>query len=419
MPNFLDLFAGAGGLSEGFIQAGYTPLAHIEMDAAACYTLRTRAAYHWLKRNNDLDTYMRYLQDGISREDFYNHIPKYILDAVLNYEINENNLPEIFEKVDALLNEQHQLDLIIGGPPCQAYSLVGRARSDNSMMGDQRNYLYKLYAEFLKRYRPKYFVFENVVGLISAKDRDGSCHFSNMQDLFRSCGYSVKYSVLNAKDYGVLQNRKRIILIGKLGNSDFGYPVIPKVYYPDVIVSEIFQDLPVLHAGEGTYKPVRTRHYTGRYLYDMKIKEFDQETVSFHIARPHTEQDLKIYELVVKMWNQEQKRIEYPSLPKSLRTHRNVTAFLDRFKVVAGELPYSQTVVAHIAKDGHYYIHPDLEQNRSLTPREAARLQTFPDNYYFESKLGIPGRTQAYKQIGNAVPVRLAYAVAKSLLDVL
>ena len=144
MPNFLDLFAGAGGLSEGFIQAGYTPLAHIEMDAAACYTLRTRAAYHWLKRNNDLDTYMRYLQDGISREDFYNHIPKYILDAVLNYEINENNLPEIFEKVDALLNEQHQLDLIIGGPPCQAYSLVGRARSDNSMMGDQRNYLYKL-----------------------------------------------------------------------------------------------------------------------------------------------------------------------------------------------------------------------------------------------------------------------------------
>ena len=257
------------------------------------------------------------------------------------------------------------------------------------------------------------------MGLISAKDRDGSCHFSNMQDLFRSCGYSVKYSVLNAKDYGVLQNRKRIILIGKLGNSDFGYPVIPKVYYPDVIVSEIFQDLPVLHAGEGTYKPVRTRHYTGRYLYDMKIKEFDQETVSFHIARPHTEQDLKIYELVVKMWNQEQKRIEYPSLPKSLRTHHNVTAFLDRFKVVAGELPYSQTVVAHIAKDGHYYIHPDLEQNRSLTPREAARLQTFPDNYYFESKLGIPGRTQAYKQIGNAVPVRLAYAVAKSLLGVL
>ena len=145
----------------------------------------------------------------------------------------------------------------------------------------------------------------------------------------------------------------------------------------------------------------------------MKIKDIND--ITFHIARPHTHQDLAIYKLVVDMWNKKHKRIDYPDLPKKLRTHKNTTAYLDRFKVVADDLPCSQTVVAHIARDGHYYIHPNLEQNRSLTPREAARLQTFPDSYFFESKKDIPGRTAAYKQIGNAVPVRIAYAIAKAL----
>ena len=92
-------------------------------------------------------------------------------------------------------------------------------------------------------------------------------------------------------------------------------------------------------------------------------------------------------------------------------------SFLDRFKVVAADLSYSQTVVAHLAKDGHYYIHPDIRQNRSITPREAARLQTFPDNYYFESVSGRPSRTYAFKQIGNAVPVNLAFSIAKAIRE--
>lgn len=106
----------------------------------------------------------------------------------------------------------------------------------------------------------------------------------------------------------------------------------------------------------------------------------------------------------------------YVDLPENLRTHQNTASFLDRFKVVAGNLPYAQTIVAHIARDGHYFIHPDIEQNRSITPREAARIQTFPDNYCFESKKGTPSRTLAFKQIGNAVPVCLAYHIALSLL---
>ena len=415
MPRFLDLFAGAGGLSEGFLRAGYEAVAHVEMDAAACYTMKTRMAYHWLRKNNQLGLYTRYLNREITRDQFYEQFPKSVLASVLNYEISAETLPAIFAEVDALVGNE-PLDLIIGGPPCQAYSLAGRARSENKMVGDQRNYLYRYYAEFLKRYKPKYFVFENVLGLLSAKDEDGTLHFNNMRALFRECGYSTEFRPLNASDYGVLQNRKRIILIGIRGEYEGFYPEIP-VVQNHCLVDELFEDLPVIPAGGGTIHPVATGHYEGVYLYESGIKQYDTEPVTFHQARPHTKQDLEIYRIVVDTWNRNRTRVSYTDLPENLRTHKNTESFLDRFKVVAGDLPCAQTVVAHIARDGHYYIHPDIAQNRSLTPREAARIQTFPDNYYFESKKGIPSRTLAFKQIGNAVPVCLAYHIATALLD--
>ena len=415
MPRYLDLFAGAGGLSEGFIRAGYEPVAHVEMDVAACYSLKTRVAYHWLKRNEKLNIYNRYLKGEITRNEFYEKIPKSVLDSVLNYEISEETLPVIFAKIDAMLGEK-KLDLIVGGPPCQAYSLAGRSRSENKMVGDKRNYLYKLYAEFLKHYQPEYFVFENVIGLLSAKDEDGSLHLENMRKLFKAYGYSTEFRTLNASDYGVLQNRKRIILIGKRGEHDGFYPEVP-VIANTYKAGELFCDLPSIKAGGGVVTPVATNPYSGKYLYVSGIKEYDQEPVTFHQTRPHTEQDLEIYRIVVETWNKKNERIAYTDLPERLRTHKNTNCFLDRFKVVAGNIPYTQTVVAHICRDGHYYIHPDIKQNRSLTPREAARIQTFPDNYYFESVTGKPSRTLAYKQIGNAVPVCLAHSVAKALLD--
>lgn len=414
MPKYLDLFAGAGGLSEGFIRAGYEPVAHVEMDAAACYTLKTRAAYHWLKKQQNLVPYTRYLKGEISRTDFYDLIPEEILGSVLNYEISQEILPSIFKDIDALLGNE-KLDLIVGGPPCQAYSIAGRARSENKMVGDKRNYLYKLYAEFLKKYQPKYFVFENVLGLLSAKDEDGTLHFDNMRKLFKTCGYTTDFRPLNASDYGVLQNRKRIILIGYRGEKTDFYPEIPVVKSKHK-VGELFCDLPPIKAGEGVITPVETAHYTGKYLFSSKIKEYDKEPVTFHQARPNTAQDLEIYRIVVDTWNKSKTRIAYTDLPERLRTHNNTKSFLDRFKVVAGNLTCAQTVVAHISRDGHYFIHPDIRQNRSLTPREAARIQTFPDNYYFESVTGKPSRTLAYKQIGNAVPVCLAYSIANALL---
>ena len=206
--------------------------------------------------------------------------------------------------------------------------------------------MYKHYAEFLRKYRPQYFVFENVLSLLSAKDEDGTLHFDNMQKLFYEYGYSTEFQPLNASDYGVLQNRKRIILIGKLGKDEKGfYPEIQKITSTHK-VGELFCDLPSINAGGGQVTPVATNHYTGKYLYDSGIKSSDLEPVTFHQARPNTEQDLEIYRIVVETWNKQGTRIAYTDLPEHLRTHKNTTSFLDRFKVVAGNLTFAQTVVA-------------------------------------------------------------------------
>ncbi len=415
VPNCLDLFAGAGGLSEGFLRAGFEPVAHIEKDVAACYTLKTRMAYKWLQKQGTPEIYHQYLSGEITRKEFYAQAPDRVLNSILNFEISKKNLKHIFSVVDRCLEGEH-LNLIIGGPPCQAYSLVGRARSATGMRGDSRNYLYILYAEFLKRYQPEYFVFENVSGLLSAKDKDGHLHFDKMKACFSECGYSVEYKILNAKNYGVLQNRKRIILIGMHGNFHNFYPEIEEIH-PGCLVNEVLSDLPPVNAGGGDPCLVDTLPYYGTYLYDAQIKKEDRQPVTYHWARPNTQQDLEIYRIVANEWVHNKKRINYCDLPKYLQSHKNTKVFADRFKVVAQDLPYSQTVVAHICKDGHYYIHPT--QNRSLTPREAARLQTFPDDYYFESISGKPSRTAAFLQIGNAVPVLLAENVARALKKLL
>ena len=196
---FLDVFAGAGGLSEGFIQAGFEPVAHVESEQAACFTLRTRMAYHWLKSCDRTQLYSDYLNRNLSREYFYEQVPEKVTKSIINSEISASTLPDIFKQIDTLLGNQ-RLDLIVGGPPCQAYSTTGRSRDGSRMKGDIRNYLYIYYAEFLTRYRPTYFVFENVTGLLSARDKDGNLHFDTMRRLFKSCGYETEFMVLSAND---------------------------------------------------------------------------------------------------------------------------------------------------------------------------------------------------------------------------
>jgi len=408
--NYIDLFAGAGGLSEGFIRQGFTPIAHVEMDKAACNTLLTRTAYHFLKETNNLDVYIDYLKSRISRTELYQHLPAELKDSVINLAIGEENNEQIFTRIDKLKGNE-TIDLIVGGPPCQAYSLIGRAADKNKMKEDGRNFLYVQYGEFLKRYQPRFFVFENVMGLLSAKAAEGERYLDRLIELYRKIGYETEYKILHASDYGVLQKRKRIILIGKRGKETGFYPnFVPQK--TDAIVEEIFKGLPTLKAGEGKLLSTEytTNDKTG-YLFDKKIRNGLGFT-TLHIARPNNEQDKEIYRIAVNKWNSKNERLDYNDLPDRLKTHKNRHSFFDRFKVVASELPTTYTVVAHIAKDGHYYIHPDINQNRSITPREAARLQSFPDDYYFEGQTEKPSRTSAFKQIGNAVPVLLAEEIA-------
>lgn len=407
---FLDLFAGAGGLSEGFLQAGYTPIAHIEKEIAACFTLKTRNAFYFLKKENKLDIYYSYLQGRISRDELYSHIPKSEFDSVICKAISQEHRQELFEKIDKLLGN-NKLDLVIGGPPCQAYSLIGRSSDKNKMLGDDRNYLYLEYVEFLKRYKPKLFVFENVTGLLSAKDIDDTKHFDKMLNAFKEAGYNAKAYTFNASDYGVPQNRKRIIIIGSL-SQNFIELSLPK---SDEIntVHDFISDLPQLKSGMGEIL-AKSKVQDNELLKRLNI--CDIPYITFHQARPHNKRDLEIYKLVVESWNKYSERLKYNELPKRLINHKNLKSFLDRFKVVVADQP-SHTVVAHVSKDGHYYIHPDIKQNRSLTVREVARLQTFPDSYFFESENGSPARTTAYTQVGNAVPVLLAKQIANQLKD--
>lgn len=412
--NYIDLFSGAGGLSEGFIKSGFDPIVHVEMDAAACYTLKTRAAYHYLKQKKSLDSYVAYLKGEITRPELYAKIPANLLDNVINLPIGADNNEKIHRAISIQLDDR-EVDLMIGGPPCQAYSVVGRARDANGMKGDSRNYLYVQYGKYLEKYTPKLFIFENVIGLKSAKD---GLYLQNMEKLFLKKGYRMHLFTVDASRFGVLQNRKRVIIIGWRDDFTPNLPDLEGVeIQKEFKVKSIFSDLPKIEAGGGRDKYLTYRKKTNDYLEYSGIRN-GIDVLTQHVSRPHTEQDKKIYRITVDKWNQRKERLDYNDLPERLKTHNNRTSFFDRFKVVAQDLPYSQTVVAHISKDGHYYIHPDIGQNRSITIREAARLQSFPDDYYFEGVKEGVNRTPAFRQIGNAVPPLMAKRIAEGMREV-
>ena len=400
--NIIDLFAGAGGLSEGFVQAGFNPIAHVEMDKDACDTLRTRACYHYLVANGHTDVYYTYLKGEISRETLYKSVPPHIIDSVINVEISDATIKSTFKQIRKLTRHKH-IDFIIGGPPCQAYSLLGRHHK--TMEDDPRTRLYLQYGKFLQEFMPYGFVFENVPGLLSAKKGE---HFRNLREYFDSLGYHVQYKMLDASDYGVLQVRKRLIIVGWQKQHDLGYPdILTKL--TSAVVNDIFCDLPELRAGD-VQSIASYRIPTNSYLSESGIRSTEEPFVTQNITRPLNENDAAIYAYAIKMWNNNRIRLKYTDLPIELKTHRNEESFLDRFKVVDG-MSCSHTLVAHLAKDGHYFIHPTLEYCRSISVREAARLQSFPDNFFFEGS-----RSAKFKQIGNAVPPLMAKNIADSML---
>lgn len=406
--NYIDLFAGAGGLSEGFIRAGFKPIAHVEMNKDACDTLRTRSVFHYLKEKNRLSEYHKYLEGEITKKDFWSLVPDNVIEPIINMEISNKTLPSIFEIIDSNLGGK-SIDLVIGGPPCQAYSVAGRARDPKGMMDDPRNHLYKYYVEFLKRYKPKMFVFENVPGILSANN--GS-YLNLIFDAVKSVGYNLDYRVLNSKNFNVLQDRKRVIIIGWKKSLKIKYPIFEEKPSNKKILVDLFSDLPSMKNGQGSFGKTQYISEATQYLKDSKIR-MDNVFTTQHISRPNNENDLEIYKIAVQKWKYENKRLNYSELPKRLIKHSNTKSFTNRFQVVNHD-GISHTIVAHIAMDGHYYIHPDEKQNRSISVREAARIQSFPDDYHFESS-----RTAAFKQIGNAVPVLMAEGIANKIKELM
>ena len=393
---FIDLFAGCGGLTEGFYKQGFTALTHVEFDHYACESLRTRMKHYGYPEKK-----ISVLEKDITNEDILDCIENEIKKQTINNQI---------------------VDLIIGGPPCQSFSSLGRAKDENGMQNDPRNFLFESYEKILTHFKPKIFVFENVTGLLTAKL--GKEKTVNV--ILKKLGQ--KYNliknpndmVLNSCDYGVPQIRKRIILIGvrkdiKIDPKEI-YKGIIKTHYNTetsdkekvdkkkfVTVKDAIADLPSLKPGQGEKKIKHSVKVWNDFLETVRAK--DDRIIFDHIARNHNEADKKRYYAMSKnKWTFQDMLEKKPAL-----NHLKQRVFNNSYVVQFWDLP-ARTIIAHLYKDGNQFIHPDCNQERTLTPREAARLQSFPDDFVFEGS-----KTQQYKQIGNAVPPLMAEAIAKSI----
>jgi DNA (cytosine-5)-methyltransferase 1 len=392
---FVDLFAGCGGFSEGFYMEGFKALCHVEIDKNACNTLEER---------------MRY----------YNYSEEEIKKGVISNDITN---PKIVDQIKQA-TEDLEVDVLVGGPPCQSFSSVGRAQDPKSMKFDKRNYLFENYIQILNHFKPKVFVFENVTGLLNAKPNGEYILDSIFEKMQQSYNISTdkKEIVLNSVHYGVPQIRKRVILIGvrkDLGTSASEiYKNIRKTHYAPkeqdkfdlhkyLTVKDAIFDLPKLFPGQGEEEIEFQPTNWNAYLEKIRDKNFP--TLYNHVARRHNEKDRERYRILSENnWQLKNLADVRPDL-----IHHDPKHFGNRYTVQSKELP-GRTVVAHLYKDGNLFIHPDPTQERTFTVREAARIQSFPDDFKF-----IGSRTHQYKQVGNAVPPLMAKQIAKAIIGFL
>lgn len=430
----IDLFSGAGGLTEGFLSEGYKFVAHIEKEYWACETLKTRIMFYYLKEKNDLEMYHKYLKSSDDYRNIdenrkivfekYPELKEILEKTVLNKKFGDTSkdkeatdIKQIFKLIDDSMKYlgEKKIDLIIGGPPCQAYSVIGRSRMKEKVKEDERNYLFYYYRDIVKKYKPKMFIFENVPGIFTAQD--GKI-FDEISDEFDKIGYTLKIgnkekreeNLQEAVKYGVYQTRKRVILFGVRKNLKYDYPDFTKYaekFDEEMNTKNAILDFNSLKDGEGEDRKLVKYNKKASSKYEEYLRK-DSFGILNHKARKLNERDKKIYELAIKK-SAKNEKLCYDELPKELKTHKNEKSFSDRFNV-HGMYEVPHTIVAHISKDGHYNIHPDIKQCRALTVREAARIQSFPDNYLFEGP-----RTAQYVQVGNAVPPLLSKAIARAL----
>lgn len=384
---FIDLFAGCGGLSEGFYMENFEALAHVEINPVACRTLKTRMDYYGYTNS---------------------------AAAVLEADITSDDM---IRRIEDAVNGK-KVDIIIGGPPCQSFSSLGRAKDDKGMKEDPRNYLFESYVKILNHFLPKFFVFENVTGLLTAT-LNGK-HIVDRIKKELSARYNVKLDVLNSANYGVPQIRKRVIIIGVRDDLnvdiDTVYASIAKTHYdpemPEaarsdlkkfVTVRDAIEELPKLLPGQGSKTVPFQSKRNNEFLQTIVGK--DWSVLLDHVARNHNETDIERYRVMSREhWTFQELLQNRPDL-----NHEKQRVFGNSYVVQWWDLP-SKTIIAHLYKDGNQFIHPDHTQARTFTVREAARIQSFPDDFVFEG-----ARTDQYKQIGNAVPPLLANAIAKAL----
>lgn len=496
----VDLFAGPGGLAEGFSAVRdhegrrmFEVILSVEKEPSAFSTLRLRA---FTRQFDELpDAYYDYVARRISRHQLESAHPAEWQAAVAETAMLELGTPEAQAVLDPLLDnlrdQSNRETILIGGPPCQAYSLVGRARN-RGVIGydpteDHRHFLYKEYIRILRRLEPVAFVMENVKGMLSSKVGGVKIVDQIVADLRSAGGDTDSYhilplvgpklepfegNVIRSELFGIPQKRHRVILLGlrkdvaqilgvfgpshllgprdgrvTVGDVLSGMPALrsglsksadePELWQKKVAdafrvaASACHEDGDWLRGVEARLRQIGRAHEAavdmpprsstrvtgvrdnvlGAWLGDPRLSVLPN-----HESRGHMEADLARYAFASTFAEVMARSPKADEFPVGLAPdHRNWSSgkFADRFRVQCWN-DASSTVTSHISKDGHYFIHPDPMQCRSLTVREAARLQTFPDNYLFEGN-----RTQQYVQVGNAVPPLLAYQIGEVVSRIL
>lgn len=382
MYKVLDLFSGCGGLSEGFLQAGLTVAASVEIDEKACDTQRR------------------------------NHPEAKVI---------QGDLTELTPEKFVRLTGESDFDLIIGGPPCQGFSHIGTRLGTNKELGkfieDPRNRLYKEFVKYVRYFQPKMFLMENVPGLFTMHDglvKDNIEHdFALDDDNGEFIGYDVKSGVVKAVQFGVPQNRERVIFLGVRKDIAVSFDFPEPVFDSEFTVRDAIGDLEPLGIKDGKPKaPHRTPNTKFLNLLNGKARELARDNgyvqghIYNHVTRFHNERDRDIFRILAPF--QKLKDLDPDLIPIRLRN-----GFEDFYRKMDFDRP-SPTIIAHLYKDGLAFIHPDSTQARSISVREAARLQSFPDSFVFVGPV-----TAMFKQIGNAVPPLLAYHLALHVKEIM
>ena len=394
--NVIDLFAGCGGLTDGFLQTGkYNTLAAVDWEFPTVQTLKKRLSTKWkydLERNNII------------------HFDIQRTDELING-FNDDKYGQNVG-LDELI-DNNQVELIVGGPPCQAYSIAGRVRDENGMQDDYRNYLFESYVKLVNHYQPKAFVFENVEGILSAKP-GGIPIVSRIRKAFNEIGYEITdnlraNALFDASYYHVPQKRKRVIIFGVPKNefsrdliSSFYLKMKSKASIEPLNSKKVFEFLPKIFPDNKNQKHSHTIKLNGVPL------------PKNHEPRMHNERDIEIFRLLAEdIRSGRNKYISSKALIELYKEKTGKESKFHKYHVIREDKP-SNTIPAHLYKDGLRHIHPDPEQARSITVREAARLQTFDDDFEF-----LGSRGDQYKMIGNAVPPLFSKIIAEVVHELL